>query len=99
METMSNKSLRIAFVVVSLAFLWTLLRNEQFRGRNKDLTSEVTVLENKVDSLKLVADSLYDENFPCQIEVGRYQVAYEIFMERNPKAAKEYGTIISEETE
>jgi len=52
-----------------------------------------------IDSLQNTIDSLYNENYPCQIELGRYQVAYEIFMERNPKAAKQYGTIISEETE
>lgn len=52
-----------------------------------------------IDSLQKRCDSLYNELFPVQIELGRYQVAYEIFMERNPKAAKQYGTIISEETE
>jgi hypothetical protein len=52
-----------------------------------------------IDSLQNVIDSLHNENFPCQIELNRYQIAYELFMERNPKAAKEYGTIISEETE
>jgi hypothetical protein len=52
-----------------------------------------------IDSLQNTIDSLHAENFPCQIELGRYQIAYEIFMERNPKAAKQYGTIISEETE
>lgn len=52
-----------------------------------------------IDSLQKVADSLEAENFPCQVELNRYQMAYEIFMERNPKAAKQYGDIISEETE
>jgi len=52
-----------------------------------------------IDSLQNVIDSLHAENFPCQIELARYQMAYEIFMERNPKGAKQYGTIISEETE
>ena len=52
-----------------------------------------------IDSLQKVVDSLHAENFPCQIELGRYQVAYQIFMERNPKAAKQYGDIISQETE
>lgn len=52
-----------------------------------------------IDSLQTLADSLYAENFPCQVELGRYQIAYQIFMERNPKAAQQYGTIISEETE
>ncbi len=52
-----------------------------------------------IDSLQKVADSLHAEIFPCQVELGRYQVAYQIFMERNPKAAKQYGDIISEETD
>lgn len=52
-----------------------------------------------IDSLQNVIDSLHAENYPCQIELSRYQVAYQIFMERNPKAAQQYGTIISEETE
>lgn len=52
-----------------------------------------------IDSLQKVADSLHAEIFPCQVELGRYQVAYQLFMERNPKAAKQYGDIISEETE
>jgi len=52
-----------------------------------------------IDSLQKVADSLHAEIFPCQVELNRYQIAYELFMERNPKAAKQYGDIISEETE
>lgn len=52
-----------------------------------------------IDSLQNRCDSLYNELFPTQIELGRYQVAFTIFAERNPKAAQQYGTIISEETE
>lgn len=52
-----------------------------------------------VDSLHKVIDSIHNENFVCQIEKGRYDVALEIFMERNPKSAKQFATIISEETE
>jgi hypothetical protein len=59
----------------------------------------VNSLQARVDSLQSAADSLHSENFPCQIELSRYQTAYEIFQRRNPKAASQYGTIISEETE
>jgi len=52
-----------------------------------------------IDSLQNLVDSLDAENYPCQIELNRHKIAYEIFMERNPKAAQQYGTIISEETE
>jgi hypothetical protein len=52
-----------------------------------------------IDSLQIRCDSLEAELWPVSVELGRYQMAYEIFLERNPKAAKQYGTIISEETE
>ena len=60
---------------------------------------ETAVYKAKCDSLQHVADSLHWELFPAQIELGRYQVAYGIFAERNPKAAEQYGDIISSETE
>lgn len=55
--------------------------------------------ENITDSMQVVIDSMYAENLINEIELNRYKVAYEIFLERNRKAAEEYGTIISNETE
>jgi len=60
---------------------------------------ETSVYKAKCDSLQKQVDSLHAENYPCQIELNRYQIAYEIFVERNPKAASQYGDIISNETE
>jgi hypothetical protein len=60
---------------------------------------EVEKYKNSLDSLQNIKDSIDYELFPSQIEIGRYQVAFRIFMERNPEAAKQYATIISEETE
>ena len=56
-------------------------------------------LNNVIKTLQHEKDSLHSENFPCQIELSRYERAYQIFTERNPKAAEEYGIIISNETE
>jgi len=53
----------------------------------------------QLESTTSRADSLEAEIFPIEIELGRYQVAFTIFAERNPKAAEQYATIISEETE
>jgi hypothetical protein len=52
-----------------------------------------------IDSLQNRCDSLEAELWPAEVELTRYQMAYEIFLERNPKAAKQYGDIISNETE
>jgi hypothetical protein len=45
------------------------------------------------------SDSLYTELYPAQNELNRYIEALHIFMKRNPKAADQYATIISDETE
>jgi hypothetical protein len=60
---------------------------------------ETQVYKAKVDSLQHVLDSTQDELYPAAIELNRYQIGYEIFKRRNPKAASQYGDIISDETE
>ena len=52
-----------------------------------------------IDSLQNKIDSLQSEMFVRNTIIGRYEVAFELFMERNPEAAKQYGNIISNETE
>lgn len=70
-----------------------------FASCNNNNVKVINDYQQRIDSLTRVADSLRWELLPTQIELGRYQVAYRIFLERNPKAAEQYGTIISEETE
>jgi len=52
-----------------------------------------------IDSLQNKIDSLQAELWPLKVELNRHEIAYEIFMERNPKGAKQYSDIISHETE
>lgn len=53
----------------------------------------------EIHSLRYLSDSLHADLYPCEIELNRYKIAFEILSIRNPKAAQEYGNIISEETE
>jgi hypothetical protein len=96
---MSIKTLKTTIVLLALfsLFLFALWNKSELTLKKQVLVSKE--LTNKVDSLQKLSDSLNMELFPVQIELGRYQVAYEIFMERNPKAASQYGDIISQETE
>lgn len=98
---MNNRTLRILVVIwvvlLFLCYVGAMWNMSDSIVREQKL--EIQRLTSENDSLRIASDSLYSENFPCQVELGRYQVAYEIFMERNPKGAKQYGTIISEETE
>lgn len=61
--------------------------------------AEVKVLSAKCDSLQHAVDSLHAENYQCQIELNRYQMAHKILLRRNLNAAKQYSDIISNETE
>jgi hypothetical protein len=56
-------------------------------------------LQHKLDSVTYQLDSVRYELFPIEVELNRHKVAYEIFMQRNPLGASQYGNIISNETE
>lgn len=99
MDNMSEKTLRISIVVFALMFLYSTVMWGKKNVELKKQKSEIEELYKQVDNLQQKSDSLYSELFPTQIELGRYQIAYEIFKERNPKAASQYGDIISNETE
>jgi hypothetical protein len=61
--------------------------------------TEIKVYKAKCDSLQHISDSLYSELQPVQIELGRMQTAYDIFLDKNYKAAMQFGDIIANETE
>lgn len=66
------------------------------------IQSKCQALQMKYDSLLVEArkcDSISDELLYAETELNRYQIAYKIFLERNPEGATQYGDIISEETE
>jgi hypothetical protein len=91
--------LRGGLVLSILILLWsTIMWNNDIDKVNKQ-NMEISKLKLKVDSLQNLSDSIRMEIFPTEVELGRYQIGYEIFMERNPKAASQYSDIISNETE
>ena len=106
MSTMSDKPLRITIVILGLLLCWGVVMYSKQEQKLKELSPKIEVFEGGdisksqlIDSLQNRCDSLYDELFTKSVELGRYEMAYEIFMERNPKAASQYGDIISQETE
>lgn len=99
MDKMSEKSLRITIVVLLISLIYLTIMSSNKNEEFKQQKIVINELNSRVDSIKKVSDSLYDLNFPCQIELGRFQVAYQIFLRKNPNAAMEFGDIISNETE
>ena len=63
--------------------------------------SIITVKEqkNKIDSLINISDSLRSESFVNSIESNRYEIALEIYKEKNPKAVEEIELIKTTQTE
>ena len=52
-----------------------------------------------IDSLLIINDSLYNENFFNKNVVGRYELSIQFLYEANPKAAKQFEDYFNNETE
>jgi len=92
-ESMSTKSLKITVVILALFLIWEIIMS----SKNQKIYEQQ--LTTKCDSIQHIADSIHNKSYDDEIELNRYQIAFEIFLKRNPKAAEEYGDIISNETE
>ena len=86
------KQLSIAFVIVSLSFLWSLAMLQKNRDKNVELEKEKVRLEKQIDSLE-------NEIYVYELKLFRLERAVEIFEEENPQASSQLGDIISDETE
>lgn len=84
--------LRAGFVVSILTSLWLIVMWNN---------SIATVKEQKatIDSLTNISDSLRDESFIHFVEAGRYEMALEIYKDKNPKAVEEIELIKTTQTE
>lgn len=88
----TRKQFSIAFVIISISFLWTLFRLEIQRQKTEKLNKENIQMKKDIDSL-------VNESFVSELKLFRYERAIKIFEERNPKATSQLNDIISDETE
>jgi hypothetical protein len=88
----TETKLRGGLVLTILVLLWFTLMWSN---------SIITVKEqkNKIDSLTNLSDSLRDESFIHFVEAGRYEIALEIYKDKNPKAVEEIELIKTTQTE
>ena len=84
--------LRAGFVVSILTSLWLIVMWNN---------SIITVNEQKttIESLSNISDSLRDESFIHFVEASRYEMALEIYKDKNPKAVEEIELIKTTQTE
>ncbi|NBO79623.1 MAG: hypothetical protein EBV27_08390 [Actinobacteria bacterium] len=89
----------IVCLIACVLFLVLSQKKEPDNKEFKRAKLAVELLKRDRDSLVHLSDSLTEELFPTQIELNRYQMAYKIFLKRDPQGAKIFGDIISDETE
>jgi hypothetical protein len=104
MEMNYEKSLRIAFVIVTISLLWSLIMMDKYKKLSEKPPIEILgggdiTKSQIIDSLKHVADSLYDENFHSKVMNGRYELSIEHLKEINPKAAEQLTDFFDHQTE
>jgi hypothetical protein len=88
----AETKLRAGLVFSILTSLWlTVMWNN----------SIITVKEqkNKIDTLTHVSDSLHDELFNANVELGRHEITRDYFFGKHPKLQLEYENYINHETE
>lgn len=99
---MSLKSAKVfTAIVVILGSLLSILilMNEKETHDIQKQRSVISKVKYTEDSLQKKIDSLQSDLFQCEVELERYKVAYKILMSRNPEAARQYGEIMTFETE
>jgi len=87
-----ESTLKAGLVSSILTLLWSIVMWNN---------SIITVKEQKttIDSLTNLSDSLRDESFIHFTEAGRYEIALEIYKDKNPKAVEEIELIKTTQTE
>jgi hypothetical protein len=61
--------------------------------------AKISELKTKVVTLQNVADSLHDEAFNANVQLGRYELTLDHLEEVNHKAAVEFVNYMNHETE
>jgi len=88
----TETKLRAGLVLSILALLWlTVMWNNSIITVNEQ--------KNTIDSLTNISDSLHDESFIHFTEASRYEIALEIYKEKNPRAVEEIELIKITQTE
>jgi hypothetical protein len=65
----------------------------------REQVKQVEVLQQQLDSVTVLKDSLYDVSFGAQVQNGRYELGINYLESVNPKAADQLKTYIGHETE
>ncbi len=87
-ETKLKSALVASFLIILwLAVMWG----------NSDV--KITKQKEEIDVLSTIVDSVFQESFGLNVEVGRYELTLDHLKDVNPNAAKEFMDYMTHETE
>ena len=88
----SEYKFQLIIVLVTLAFLSTLVHQQNGEIEIKKLTYQV-------DSLTKLSDSLQSDLFQQSTVIGRYEITLDYMKVENPKAAEQFELFLYTQTE
>jgi len=94
-----NYYLRGGLVLVSLALLSLLVVFGNQGNKLIETERQLKIKTLQIDSLHYLADSLHDENFNLNVEIGRHEITREEIFYTYPKVGKEYQEYYEHKTE
>ena len=99
MKTIKMKiETRLRMIIVILSLSLIVLMFNFFDDKRK--FDEYKVMSaHQIDSIIVIRDSLYDENFQIKVENGRHELTRDYFFGLHPNLIKQYDDFYSHQTE
>lgn len=92
-------SLLIGFTVMSIKYVNSIDELKKCQTDKYHVSGGGIQKTQTIDSLTNLSDSLRNELFIKGVEIGRYEIAFEIFKEKNKTGAQEFELILTTQTE
>ena len=94
------KNAIVLFITTCLLFLaFYFIKYDMIKSNTEIITKDFKYYELQIDSLNNQLDSLNQELFIKQANIGRYEMTLEILKEQDPKSADNFQLILNTQTE
>jgi hypothetical protein len=84
---------------IAMSLLGLIIMTFEFFEKDRVLQEYKVVTTKQIDSLTIVSDSLRDEQFMLNVEIGRHEITREEMFTRFPNLEKQYNAYYEHGTE
>lgn len=94
------KNAIVLFLTTCLLFLaFYFIKDAMIISNTEIITKDFQYYELQIDSLNNQIDSLNNNIFNNQVTIGKYEMAFELLKEQDPRAADRFKLILITQTE